>query len=186
MILYPGISLDGEHAIMTKAVKSKKWKAALRFEQGCDLEEGFNRISALLKEMDSFLATVPGIGAEGMADLRLVCDEIGSNVVRHSSPLMDISLDVELEAYSDHVHMRITDTGNEFNPFNQPLPYLGADLEKRRVGGLGLYLINQLFPLANYRRNCGHNISEVEYHMGFDGKKRMMRRSDTVTLKKQL
>lgn len=165
---------------MAESQDDKTWKVELHFARGCDLEEGFQRISVLLEKMDAFLATVSGLGPEGAADLRLVCDEIGSNIVRHSSPKKDTRLEVDLAVDDAVVRMRITDDGGKFNPFNQPLPYLGGDLDKRRVGGLGLHLIKQLFPLANYRRNNGCNVSEIEYHMGDDGKERMRRSTDNL------
>jgi Anti-sigma regulatory factor (Ser/Thr protein kinase) len=163
---------------MANQDKEKSWKADLTFSKGCDLEEGLGRISGLLRKMDVFLSTVAGLGTDGGADLRLVCDEIGSNVVRHSSPSKTTRLEVLIEATDAIIRMRITDDGIAFNPFTQPLPYLGADLDKRRVGGLGLHLIKQLFPLANYQRRDDCNISEVEYHMGDDGKERMRRSLD--------
>ena len=165
---------------MTESQDNKTWKVELHFARGCDLEEGFQRISTLLEKMDAFLATVSGLGSEGAADLRLVCDEIGSNIVRHSSPKKDTRLEVDLAVDEAVVCMRITDNGEKFNPFNQPLPYLGGDLDKRRVGGLGLHLIKQLFPLANYCRRDGCNIAEVEYHMGDDGMERMRRSIDNM------
>lgn len=165
---------------MANSPKMQNWKAELTFARGCDLDEGFRRISGMLGDMDAFLATIPGLDQAGMADLRLVCDEIGSNVVRHSSPVKNTRLEVGLKADGDVVRMRITDDGREFNPFNEPVPYLGADLDKRGIGGLGLHLIKQLFPLANYQRCDGCNIAEIEYHMGDDGRERMRRAGDSV------
>lgn len=155
--------------------QTKTWREELFFEKGCDVDDGFRRISGLLADMDEYLDGVPGLDSGGMADLRLVCDEIGSNVVRHSSPVRATRLVVELEAAGDCVRLRIMDNGSEFNPFTQAKPYLGGNLKKRRVGGLGLYFIGNLFPLGKYTRRKDMNVTEVEYCMGEGGKERMRR-----------
>lgn len=154
------------------------WKTELEFARGCDLNDGLRRISAMLEAMDGFLSAHSALDPAGMADLRLVCDEIGSNVVRYSARDKDVRLGVEISVTPQSVRLRMTDDGGEFNPFNQAVPYLGGDIEKRRVGGLGLYLISQLFPLADYRRVDDRNVSEVEYILGKDGKKKMRRNMD--------
>lgn len=151
------------------------WKRELEFSAGGDITEGLRRISAALDDMDDFLSGVPGLDAAGRADLRLVSDEIGSNVVRYGTGTSDVRFSVCIHLRADAVVLRIADNGEEFNPFTVDIPYMGNDLDKRRVGGLGLYLISQLFPLATYERRDGCNISEVVYCLGADGKRRMRR-----------
>ena len=154
----------------------------MEFAKECDLDDGFRRISKLLETLDCHLAMLPGMDVRGMSDLRLVCDEIGSNVVRHSTPKQDTRLEIEIESNDESVTLRIIDNGSEFNPLGQELPYIGDDLDKRQIGGLGLYLVKQLFPLASYRRMDGHNVTEVEYHMGSEGNQKMQRASDLFIL----
>ena len=144
-----------------------------------DIDEGVRQVSAILGELDGFLATVPGLDAEGRADLRLVCDELCSNVVRHASRDGTTRLGIKVEAGVSSVKLTLRDDCAEFNPLVGGKPYVGSDLEQRRIGGLGLYLIRQLFPLASYQRSDGVNIIRFEYHMGADGV-RKMQRSDTV------
>lgn len=155
------------------------WRAEASFPEGCGLEGGLRRVSELLEKLDDFFDSVPGLGQGCKADLRLVCDEIGSNVVRHSAPKKATSLDVHVNADAESVRLRITDDGGEFNPFNHELPDIDSELDKRGVGGLGLFFIRQLFPLATYRRVDGRNCVEVEYILGRNGGKRMQRSSLT-------
>lgn len=143
-------------------VKSTSWSDQQSFAEGCDVNIGLIRIAELLERMDAYLEKIPCLDPAGAADLRLVCDEIGSNVVRHSSPLRPTLFTVDIEVDKSAVRMRITDNGSEFNPFAQVTPYLGADLDKRRIGGLGLYFIGKLFPRGRYLRLGDMNVTEVE------------------------
>ncbi len=159
------------------------WKTELQLPEGCGLEEGLRRGSAMLERLDDFFATVPGLDDGGKADLRLVCDEIGSNVVRHSNPEKPSRLDIEIRVEDKSLRMRIRDNGSEFNPLrHDPKPYVGSEKDKRSIGGLGLYLIRQLFPLTSYQRTGGWNVSEVVYVMGRDGWKKMQRSADVRKL----
>lgn len=155
--------------------QTRIWKEELSFPKGCDAKEGLLRVALLLEKLDLCLRDVPGLDSVGAADLRLVCDEVGSNVVRHSTPRRATELSVAVEVEASLIRMRITDNGDEFDPFSRSAPYLGGDLRKRRVGGLGLYLIGQLFPLGRYARRDERNITEVEYHFGEEGARKMRR-----------
>jgi anti-sigma regulatory factor (Ser/Thr protein kinase) len=144
--------------------ETNTFRSELFFEKGSDLGEELRRLSDWLEDIDAFLRTLPGLEARGLSDLRMVCDELGSNAIRHAAAKKAIRLVVEIESFPGVVGLRLSDDGEEFNPFGRPVPYTGADLAKRNVGGLGLYLISKLFPRARYRRADGLNIVEVEYH----------------------
>lgn len=168
---------------MNKNASPPAWKAELRIPGGCGGEEGLGRVSAALERLDDFLETVPGLGDAGKADLRLVCDEIGSNVVRHATPEKTARLDIGVWLEGESLRLRIRDNGREFNPLRQDAqPYVGSELDKRRVGGLGLYLVRKLFPLTSYQRVGDWNISEVVYVMGRDGREKMQRSADVPEL----
>ncbi|MCC8189811.1 MAG: ATP-binding protein [Planctomycetes bacterium] len=153
-------------ASMTRFRKVEPWRAEVLFARGCDLHDGLRRVADLLVKLDAFLAGVPGLTAAGAADLRLVCDEIASNLVRHACPHTAVRLAVEAETTEASVRLRLLDDGNAFNPFDPSLPEPSeVDLEQRRIGGLGLFLVRQLFPEARYARSRGQNIAEVEYRL---------------------
>lgn len=156
------------------------WKKELLFPKGCDAKEGFGQVAALLAQLDEHFGRIADLDGAGAGDLRLVCDEIASNIVRHAARRREIRMTVEVESRKGLVRMRIIDNGDEFNPFQQEIPYLGGDLEKRRVGGLGLYLVGRLFPLASYRRLEERNVTEVEYHLDRNGSKRARRSDDAI------
>ena len=152
------------------------WSDEILFVKESDLTAGLNSVAKTLLRLDGWLSGVPGLDAAGAADLRLVCDELGSNIARHCAQGHPTIFRIEArDTGQGSVLLRIINNGDEFNPFTQDTPYLGDDLDRRRVGGLGLYLIRRLFPLGKYRRDGEKNIIEVEYHMGQGGKEKMRR-----------
>jgi anti-sigma regulatory factor (Ser/Thr protein kinase) len=76
------------------------------------------------------------IGEEELGNLRLLVTELVSNSVRHSQSTSWIGLDVDI--YSNSVHVRVTDRGPGFVPDEHPQPH--AD----RPGGWGLCLVDIL------------------------------------------
>ena len=140
------------------------WSAEIVFAPGVSLESGLRSVSDRQRLLDVFLAGIPGATGDMVADLRLVCDEIGSNVVRHSGAERATVLRIEVEADERRVVLRLLDNGRQFDPFAPgETPYMGPDIAKRKVGGLGLHLVRRIFPRARYARRDGWNISEVEY-----------------------
>jgi serine/threonine-protein kinase RsbW len=51
-----------------------------------------------------------------------------------------------------HVSIEVSDNGIAFDPLQKPPPDLGASLEDREVGGLGVYLVRQMMDSVTYRR----------------------------------
>ncbi len=55
----------------------------------------------------------------------------------------------------DALTIILRDHGDSFDPASVPEPDLTCDLEDRRVGGLGVYLIRQLMDEVSYERPSG-------------------------------
>lgn len=144
------------------SARSRHWRRSIVFPHGGAYEEGAGALSLLLEEQDAFVATVKGLDRACADDLRLVCDELVANVLRHASKAGDATVEVEMRVDARAVRLSVRDNGPAFDSFNQPEPYVGPDVEKRRVGGLGLYLVKKLFPQARQVREGGWNVAEVE------------------------
>lgn len=149
---------------------TRRWERELVFPAGRREEEGLREISLMLADLDSFLSTIPELSQQSALRLRLVCDELGSNLVRHARRDLPTRWRLTATAERQTLRLKIMDDGEEFNPFAETAaPYIGTDLELREVGGLGLYLIRDLFPHMRYRREEGWNVSEVECPFAPDG-----------------
>jgi serine/threonine-protein kinase RsbW len=52
----------------------------------------------------------------------------------------------------------VRDSGVEFNPLDQNQPDLDLPLDRRPVGGLGIFLVRTLAVSVKYRRDGSRNI----------------------------
>jgi anti-sigma regulatory factor (Ser/Thr protein kinase) len=100
-----------------------------------------------------------GLQTATMAELRIVCDEIVSNVIAHAYPEgRPGDIDVRLELAGSRLVVTVSDDGVSFNPLAVALPDTTSPLEHRQPGGLGIHLIRGLTDEAIYRRRDGRNV----------------------------
>jgi len=97
--------------------------------------------------------------AATMAELRIVCDEIVSNVIAHAFPEgRPGDIDVRLELAGSRLVVTVSDDGVSFNPLAVAPPDTNLPLERRQPGGLGIHLVRRLTDEAIYRRQDGRNV----------------------------
>jgi anti-sigma regulatory factor (Ser/Thr protein kinase) len=84
--------------------------------------------------------------------LRLVIEEIGTNIVKYGYP-QDAPGVIQLQCAYDKglLQVIIRDQGNPFDPRECPDPDMSADIASRPVGGLGLFLVRA-------------SVDDLEYH----------------------
>ncbi|MGJ3241892.1 MAG: ATP-binding SpoIIE family protein phosphatase [Opitutales bacterium] len=99
-------------------------------------------------------------------DLTLCLEEVVVNTIEHgfgagkrAVPIKgQPAVQIQILALPDRIESRIIDCGPPFNPLVQARhPDLGGDLEKRPIGGLGVYVVRQLMDDLRYRRQRGRN-----------------------------
>ncbi len=56
------------------------------------------------------------------------------------------------------LELEISDWGKAFDPLNLPEPDLDLDLERRDVGGLGIFMLRNMVDRVAYRRCRGCNV----------------------------
>lgn len=106
-----------------------------------------------------------GVDARAAYQIQMAVDEAASNVVLHGYGGRPGRLEIEIECSDSDIEIHILDWGKSFDPDSIPEPDVGAPLEQRPVGGLGLFFMRKF-------------MDELEFH--FDAQKgnrlRMRRR----------
>jgi len=95
--------------------------------------------------------------------MKLCCEEIASNAVRHGmtphtagTDLVD-PLVIRLASVASTLHLEIEDRGPAFDPTQVAEPELPDSLENAQIGGLGIHLARQFSDSMAYERVRGAN-----------------------------
>ena len=91
--------------------------------------------------------------------LHLALDEILTNIISYGYEDDDNhQIDVRLKLSKDRMIVEIEDDGKPFHPNQAPSPDIDKPLHERKIGGLGLYLVNNLMNSVDYKSQNGKNI----------------------------
>ena len=94
--------------------------------------------------------------------LRLACEEIVTNVTSYAYPEeSDGFLDVDIQK-TDHITIRFEDGGVPFNPLEQKTPNTKLSWKKRRIGGLGIFLLRRKMDDVRYVYENHKNVLTIE------------------------
>lgn len=129
---------------------------------------------ARVEDLNASLETVlarHGIGEGARADVRLIVEELASNVIKYGGdpqgvPQHELSVHIAIEG--DLLKLGFRDTGAPFDPTALAAPDLEADILERDTGGLGVHLIRGLAESIRYRRQAPYNLLELDLRMTSD------------------
>ena len=100
---------------------------------------------------------------EMMFTFNLVCEEIVTNVVNYAYPAdSDGPLTIEVDETDDAVVLTFIDNGTPFNPLAKDPPDTSLPPEERPIGGLGIFLVQQMMDDVAYRYVDGRNVFTVK------------------------
>jgi serine/threonine-protein kinase RsbW len=89
-------------------------------------------------------------GPSDVYKVQLAVDEACTNVINYAYPGRIGPLKITLEFNGEELIINIQDKGKSFDPTAIPLPDVTADLEDRKIGGLGIYFMNKLMDGVKY------------------------------------
>jgi anti-sigma regulatory factor (Ser/Thr protein kinase) len=87
---------------------------------------------------------------EGICEVQTAVDEACTNIIQHAYSGKAGMIAISYELQRNHLVLTISDSGKAFDPCSVPPPDLEADLDERRVGGLGMYLMGKLMDDVSY------------------------------------
>jgi len=93
----------------------------------------------------AYVARLMGFSEGDIARIRLAVDEACTNVIDHAYPPGERAhFSVTCDCQADALRIAVWDGGQPFDLDRVPLPDLEAPLEKRKIGGLGIYLMRKV------------------------------------------
>ena len=118
-----------------------------RFELEVD-----NRLENLSVIGDFVGKAMTQVGAKerSIAEVQLAVDEACANVIMYAYSGGKGTIKVNLEVTGGDLIVNIRDRGKTFDPTSVPPPDLEADLNQRKIGGLGIYLMRKVMDEVTY------------------------------------
>jgi len=112
---------------------------------------------AIIREFVENVARESGFSKEIVSKISLAVDEACTNVIKHAykfSPDREIKI---LTQFNDSkLTIRITDSGDKFDPNLIPEPNLKEYHKQKKVGGLGMFLMKKLMDEVQYHTLSGN------------------------------
>ena len=101
--------------------------------------------------------------------LNLALEEAVVNVMNYAYPGqtdMPILLCADADERGDGIVFRLTDNGVPFDPTQTETPDITLSAEQREIGGLGIFLVEQLMDRVAYERQGESNVLTMEWKKG--------------------
>ena len=125
----------------------------------------FNADIDLIEEMISpIISALEEINAnhKKVYQINLALEEILANVANYAYPSKEgkIYISYEINKELNNLRVIIKDDGEPFNPLEKEDPDLDLPVEKRKIGGLGIYIVKNMVDDIRYQRLNNQNILE--------------------------
>lgn len=106
---------------------------------------------AKIAEFVARSATMAGLEPAAVYAVEMAVDEACTNIIEHAYGGEGRGeIECSCQINSDGLTVRLRDYGRPFDPDSVPEPDIYADLEERREGGLGLFLIRKLMDEVHF------------------------------------
>ena len=118
-----------------------------------------SEVARLSRLVEAF-GEAEGLGLDAVFSMNLALDEVVTNVIRyaHDDDGQQHPIIVRLAIEQDVLTAQVEDDGRAFNPLEAPTPDIGAGIDERRIGGLGIHLVRSVMSSVEYRREDGRNV----------------------------
>ncbi len=104
-----------------------------------------------IREFVGAIARDGGFSDKDVYNIQLATDEAASNIIEHAyEKISDGVLELSCGMRDNLITIVLVDHGESFDPSEIPLPDLKADLSKRKIGGLGIFLMRKLMDDVHY------------------------------------
>jgi serine/threonine-protein kinase RsbW len=112
-----------------------------------------------------------GLAKKTLFEITLCIDEHVTNIITHGYHDNDEHwIQITLSRKENRLIVRIEDDGHFYNPMDAAVPALEGPLEKRKIGGLGIYLARHYMDDMTYERLGASNVVVMTKNLQSRGK----------------
>ena len=113
----------------------------------------------------SGLATEAGVHPKRIMHLELAVEEAVMNICSYAYKTPPGTVVVRVLCADDRFTVQLVDEGIPFDPLSVEEPDIKAELEDRKIGGLGVLLIRRVMDEVHYQRKGSLNILTMVMYM---------------------
>ena len=122
------------------------------------LVNDLRNIAIAAENIDAFCAE-HGLTEKIAFEVNLAVEELVTNTISYGyDDDGEHRIDLALRLEGGVLAIEIADDGRAFDPLQAPAPDIGASLQDRAKGGLGIYLVRKTMDTVAYRRQDGRNV----------------------------
>ena len=104
-----------------------------------------------IREFVGEVARQGGFSDKEIYSIQLAADEASSNIIEHAyAGVGNGKIEIDCNISETELKIVMRDHGKSFDPTTVPEPNIKADLSKRKIGGLGMYLMRKLMDEVVY------------------------------------
>ena len=103
-----------------------------------------------------------GFSPEEVLDTQLAVEEIITNIIVHGYKTTGSEIRLSGRFSGNGIVLEVADSAPAFDPLSIPEPELDGEVDDRKIGGLGIYLVRQVMDAVSYRHEDGKNILVME------------------------
>jgi serine/threonine-protein kinase RsbW len=123
----------------------------------CTIDADINAIPRISIAIDEAMRA-HAFSDEEILDTQLAVEEAVTNVIVHGYAGTTGQVVITGRTTTELIEVQIEDSSPPFNPLSIPEPDITQDIEDRKIGGLGIFLIRQVMDDISYRYEDGKNI----------------------------
>ena len=123
------------------------------------LEATIENLSEVVNFFNNILENT-GCSVKVQREIEISVEEIYINIAKYAYQPETGEVKIRAEVTDDPAELTITfiDSGVHYDPLKKKDPDVTESLEKRKIGGLGIYLMKQSMDDASYMYTGGKNI----------------------------
>lgn len=122
----------------------------------------------LVKDFMEQIVDEQGCDEQIKCQIMIAIEEVFINIASYAYEDKDGTIDVNVTVETTGnkpIYITFCDSGIPFDPLKVPDPDIHEDGMKRKIGGLGIFLLRQSMDHLDYSRTDGKNVLKIQHHL---------------------
>ena len=122
---------------------------------------------AVITDFVNSILEANGCSAKVQMEIDIAIDEIFGNIAyyAYTPKTGEATVQVEIKNSPERLELTFIDKGIPYNPLENKDPDVTLDIEKRKIGGLGIFLVKEMMDEVSYEYADGQNILKLKKNL---------------------